>query len=184
METIEQLRILIDAAMHDRGETNDGIARGAGVASETVRGIRHGRTSKVARHTADRLVAYLTRPQPVAQKLQNDTGAGHDMATPGVLPLAIPQHFASDSDRISFARGVLLMGAETNRITSESSHQVARAIQAAMAALLAPVGVTPTEVPSPRSARPPGQKSRVMAALSTLEDETEVPARPRRRKAK
>ena len=184
MATREQLRILIESAMQDRGETNDGIARGAGVASETVRGIRHGRTSKVARHTADRLMAYLTRPQPVARTPHNDTETRHDTATPGLLPLDIPQHFASESDRISFARGVLLMGAETNRITSESSHQVARAIQAAMAALLAPVSVTPTVVPAPSAARPPGQQARVMAALATLEDADAAPVQPRRRKAR
>lgn len=131
-----------------------------------------------------RTATRLTAGQPLGGAPDAPPPPAGDPASPGILPLAIPQHFASESDRISFARGVLLMGAETNRITSESSHQVARAIQAAMAALLAPVGVTPTEIPAPTGTRPPGQKARILDALATLEAADAAPAQPRRRKAR
>ena len=114
MVTVGELKALIDQAMVSRGETNDGIARAAGVAPETVRSIRLGRTSKMKEHSRQKLFAYLTTLQPVAPSPQDESAVQrHISGSTGYIRFtgsaagSLGPVFSSEAERRGYLRRVI-----------------------------------------------------------------------------
>jgi hypothetical protein len=143
MATVEDLRSLIENAMDSRGETNDGIARAAGVAPETVRSIRLGRTSKMKEHSRQKLLAYLTGLHPVApgQQVESATPRHISSAATGYVRFGgagtgiTGPVFESEAERRGYLRRVI-----------EDAQRAMRDAQTALdAPISAPGGAAPLE---------------------------------------
>lgn len=120
MDTLAELRELIESAMR-RGETSDGIALGSGVSDETLRNIRHGRTSSLRAHTRDRLLAYL-RPKigdSAPQHAEHVTHPGASIGGSARITVTatgnISGGFLSEDERRGYLRRTLEQAAQAIR---------------------------------------------------------------------
>lgn len=151
-------------------------ARELGVNHETLRRVLDGapipRGADRAKYVA---LGSGTVTHSAAFPPHTDTRSGHGTVA---VPAVTARQFASAEEQRAYVLGILDMGASSNRIVTDASAEVSRAISAAMAALLAPI--TPIAVANPDTAETRRRRASALRAAAA----DDAPARsPRRKKA-